>query len=79
MLIFGFAPSLPVALLARALGGLLNGYGELERMSPDMDLTEADVVFHRSNIGVLQTTVAEMVTVKEHQRELHLDSVGSSG
>ena len=27
MLIFGFAPSLPVALLARALGGLLNGYG----------------------------------------------------
>jgi len=46
MLIFGFAPNLPVALLARALGGLLNG-----------------------NIGVLQTTVAEMVTVKEHQRE----------
>ncbi|CAG8961959.1 hypothetical protein HYFRA_00013739 [Hymenoscyphus fraxineus] len=44
MLIFGFAPSLPVALMARALGGLLNG-----------------------NIGVLQTTVAEMVTVKEHQ------------
>ncbi len=26
MLIFGFASSLPVALLARALGGLLNGY-----------------------------------------------------
>jgi len=26
MLIFGFAPSLPVALLARALGGILNGY-----------------------------------------------------
>lgn len=26
MLFFGFAPSLPVALLARALGGLLNGY-----------------------------------------------------
>ncbi|RDW79453.1 hypothetical protein BP6252_04091 [Coleophoma cylindrospora] len=44
MLVFGFAPSLPVALVARALGGLLNG-----------------------NIGVLQTTVAEMVTVKEHQ------------
>ncbi|KAI9674234.1 MAG: hypothetical protein M1817_002052 [Caeruleum heppii] len=44
MLIFGFAPSLPVALLGRALGGLLNG-----------------------NIGVLQTTVAEMITVKEHQ------------
>ncbi|PQE20115.1 Major facilitator superfamily transporter protein [Rutstroemia sp. NJR-2017a BBW] len=45
MLIFGFSPNLPTALLARALGGLLNG-----------------------NIGVLQTTVAEMVTVKEHQR-----------
>jgi MFS family permease len=26
VLIFGFAPSLPVALMARALGGLLNGY-----------------------------------------------------
>lgn len=25
MIVFGFAPSLPVALLARALGGLLNG------------------------------------------------------
>ncbi|KAL2057173.1 hypothetical protein ABVK25_002225 [Lepraria finkii] len=44
MLVFGFAPSLPVAVLGRALGGLLNG-----------------------NMGVLQTTVAEIVTVKEHQ------------
>ncbi|KAL2167390.1 hypothetical protein VTG60DRAFT_1340 [Thermothelomyces hinnuleus] len=44
VLIFGFAPSLPVALFARALGGFLNG-----------------------NIGVLQTTVGELVTVKEHQ------------
>lgn len=44
MLLFGFASSLPVALLARALGGLLNG-----------------------NIGVLQTTVAELVTEKEDQ------------
>ncbi|KAI9786546.1 MAG: hypothetical protein M1816_007870 [Peltula sp. TS41687] len=44
MLVFGFARNLPVALLARALGGLLNG-----------------------NIGVLQTTVAELITVKEHQ------------
>ncbi|KAL9041156.1 MAG: hypothetical protein Q9180_001468 [Flavoplaca navasiana] len=44
MLVFGFASSLPVALLARALGGALNG-----------------------NIGVLQTTVAEIVTEKEHQ------------
>ncbi|KAF2874625.1 major facilitator superfamily domain-containing protein [Massariosphaeria phaeospora] len=44
MLLFGFAQTLPMALLARALGGLLNG-----------------------NIGVLQTTVAELVTVEEHQ------------
>ena len=26
MMVFGFAPSLPVALVGRALGGLLNGY-----------------------------------------------------
>ncbi|PHH68822.1 hypothetical protein CDD80_7212 [Ophiocordyceps camponoti-rufipedis] len=44
VLAFGFAPNLPVALGARALGGLLNG-----------------------NIGVLQTTVAELVTVREQQ------------
>ncbi|EGD96878.1 MFS multidrug transporter [Trichophyton tonsurans CBS 112818] len=44
MMVFGFASSLPMALMARALGGLLNG-----------------------NIGVLQTTVAELVTNKEHQ------------
>ncbi|KAF3491254.1 uncharacterized protein GIQ15_00771 [Arthroderma uncinatum] len=44
MMVFGFASSLPMALMARALGGLLNG-----------------------NIGVLQTTVAELVTDKEHQ------------
>jgi MFS family permease len=41
---FGFASNLPSAMIARALGGLLNG-----------------------NIGVLQTTVAEIVTVKDHQ------------
>ncbi|KAF2262735.1 MFS general substrate transporter [Lojkania enalia] len=44
MLLFGFAKNLPMALVARALGGLLNG-----------------------NIGVLQTTVAELVTVEAHQ------------
>ncbi|OBT87224.1 hypothetical protein VE02_04890 [Pseudogymnoascus sp. 03VT05] len=44
MLVFGFAPNIYVAIIARALGGLLNG-----------------------NIGVLQTTVAELATVKEHQ------------
>ncbi|KAJ4381799.1 hypothetical protein N0V86_003164 [Didymella sp. IMI 355093] len=44
MLLFGFAGSLPMALFARALGGLLNG-----------------------NIGVLQTTVAELITDERHQ------------
>lgn len=44
MLIFGFAKSFTVALLARAVGGALNG-----------------------NIGVIQTTVAELVTEREHQ------------
>ena len=44
MIVFGFAPNMCTALIARALGGLLNG-----------------------NVGVLQTTVAEIITVKEHQ------------
>ncbi|CAK7273689.1 hypothetical protein SEPCBS119000_005786 [Sporothrix epigloea] len=43
VILFGFAPNLSVALLARALGGILNG-----------------------NIGVMQTTVGEIVKVKEH-------------
>lgn len=33
VLIFGFAPSLPVALFARAMGGLLNGYNSLRDTS----------------------------------------------
>jgi MFS family permease len=44
MAAFGFSSNLPTAMVARALGGLLNG-----------------------NIGVLQTTVAEIVTIKDHQ------------
>ncbi|KAI3331511.1 MFS general substrate transporter [Xylariaceae sp. AK1471] len=44
VVVFGFAPNLTVALLARAIGGLLNG-----------------------NMGVLQSTVAELVSAKEHQ------------
>ncbi|EPE08684.1 major facilitator superfamily transporter [Ophiostoma piceae UAMH 11346] len=44
VLLFGFAPNLTVALIARALGGILNG-----------------------NIGVMQTTVGELVKVREHQ------------
>ena len=70
MLIFGFAPSLPMALLGRALGGLLNGYGTacgVLLLRRRLTLCAFD-----SNIGVLQTTVAEMITVKEHQRMLLL-------
>ncbi|KAI5254081.1 MFS general substrate transporter [Aureobasidium subglaciale] len=48
MIVFGFSPNLTTALIARALGGLLNG-----QVVP--------------NIGVLQTTVAEVVTVESHQ------------
>ena len=44
MISFGLSTSIQGAILARALGGLLNG-----------------------NVGVLQTTVAELVTEKEHQ------------
>ncbi|KAK6331377.1 hypothetical protein TWF730_004459 [Orbilia blumenaviensis] len=44
MLLFGLAPSMPLALTARALGGLLNG-----------------------NVGVIQTTVAELVPKREYQ------------
>ncbi|CUS07848.1 unnamed protein product [Tuber aestivum] len=44
MIIFGFAKSFPVALIARAVGGALNG-----------------------NVGVIQTTVAELATEKEYQ------------
>lgn len=39
VLVFGFAPSLPVALFARALGGLLNGYASLERyLDPSINI-----------------------------------------
>lgn len=44
MVCFGFATNLWTAVIARALGGFLNG-----------------------NVGVLQTTVAELVKKKEHQ------------
>lgn len=67
MLVFGFAPNLPVALLGRALGGALNGYvaGQDTFLAPTRWLT-----LHHRNIGVLQTTVAEIVTHKEHQRRI---------
>lgn len=63
VLLFGFAPNLPVALFARALGGLLNGYVSCIRTYRNFKL----IVLR--NIGVLQTTVAELVTVKEQQRK----------
>jgi MFS family permease len=44
MIVFGLAPNFATALIARALGGLLNG-----------------------NIGVIHTTVGEVVTVEKHQ------------
>ncbi|GAP82477.1 putative tetracycline resistance protein TCR1 [Rosellinia necatrix] len=44
VLVFGFAPNLTVALLARAIGGFLNG-----------------------NMGVLQSTIAELVTSEDHK------------
>lgn len=44
MILFGFSTSFPMAVVARAVGGALNG-----------------------NVGVLQTTVAELATEKEHQ------------
>lgn len=64
MLVFGFATSLPVALFGRALGGLLNGW-VLFFETNKMHLTNLG----NSNIGVLQTTVAEVVTVEAHRRK----------
>lgn len=73
MLVFGFASSLPVALLARALGGALNGY-RLLAVGFHVFSGCRRLMINCSNIGVLQTTVAEIVTEKEHQREkCHLD------
>ena len=41
MVVFGFAPSLPIALLARALGGILNGYIHATCMlTPPITLTD---------------------------------------
>ena len=36
---------------------------------PSVDIMRADADDLHRNIGVLQTTVAEMITVKEHQRK----------
>ena len=72
MLIFGFAKSLPVALLARALGGVLNGYAPTPSDWVLPGIRQTLTLAARRNIGVLQTTVAELITVKEHQRESSL-------
>lgn len=68
MLVFGFAPSLPIALLGRALGGALNGYARMFSI-PHVRLGTGWLKQGDRNIGVLQTTVAEIVTEKEHQRK----------
>ena len=69
MIIFGFASNLPVALVGRALGGLLNGYVYVDTCGFEAPVNVITDEEQFRNIGVLQTTVAEMVTVKEHQRE----------
>lgn len=71
MLVFGFASSLPIALLGRALGGALNGYGLLV-IGSGLVRRSHRLTIRRRNIGVLQTTVAEIVTNKEHQRRIPL-------
>ena len=53
MLIFGFAPSLPIALLARALGGLLNGYVEIPY----------GIIFQ----DVISISILTMVLLQEHR------------
>lgn len=63
MLVFGFASNIYTAIIARALGGLLNGYATRNPvLRPNSNICGR-------NIGVLQTTVAELATVKEHQRQ----------
>lgn len=64
MLMFGFAHNLPMALVARALGGFLNGY--VAGIDATLDLCEFPLTCH-SNIGVILTTVGEVVTVEAHQ------------
>jgi len=67
MIAFGFARNLPMALLARAMGGLLNGFVSLSPpLHPNGQLTWS------RNIGVLQTTVAEVVTVEAHEGKEHV-------
>lgn len=63
MLLFGFAKSLPMAIFARALGGILNGQVHQFQNLYWTWLTWC------SNIGVIQTTVAEMITEEAQQRE----------
>jgi MFS family permease len=65
VLIFGFAPNIWVALAARAVGGFLNGSVH----SPMCPPLAGRLTNPASNMGVLQTTIAEMITAKEHQRK----------
>lgn len=67
MLAFGFSLNLPMALLARAVGGILNGSAcPLGSTKPDADSP-------LSNIAVLNTAVAEVVTIEAHQRMYPLE------
>jgi len=67
MLAFGFAPNFPVALIARAVGGILNGW--VFRHGDEIRIVTNESYLR--NIGVLNTAVAEVVTVEAHQRTFH--------
>jgi MFS transporter len=66
MLLFGFAKNLPIALFARALGGILNGYVHVTKILPLEPIKWPNIP---RNIGVLQTTVAEVTKVEAHRRK----------
>lgn len=74
MVLFGFAPNLATALIARALGGLLNGQVHVSTWSMCRCID-----FDTRNIGVLNTTVAEVVTVEKHQCMPTFDSSTALG
>ena len=62
MVMFGFATNLWLAVIARVLGGLLNG----ERLQVEM--LRSLMTLRLGNIGVIQTMVGELVKKPEHER-----------